>query len=61
MRGIGYGVLLGVVAFTLVVRTVGASSEDEVAAVEAANRWLALVDSGQYAASWKNATSGWPR
>jgi hypothetical protein len=35
----------------------GYHAEKEAAAIEAANQWLALVDSGQYAESWERSAS----
>ncbi len=46
-----------ILVLTLFANPVAAAPGDEEAAIEAANRWLELVDSGQFSESWRHSSS----
>ena len=53
IRGIAYLVTIGVILSG--VNALAADSKKESAALSAAEKWLAIVDSGKYAESWKES------
>jgi hypothetical protein len=55
IRKIAFLAVIGLIL--TVMAAAGGSPEKEEAAVASAERWLALVDQGKYAESWKEAAS----
>ena len=46
---------IAAVAVGLLAASVAHAGSQEAAAIEAANKWLALVDAGEFATSWKRS------
>ena len=57
MRAMPRAVACGALALVLVTTVVGAADKAEAKAIAGAKSWLALVDAGNYGASWDAAAS----
>ena len=57
MKPLGYFSVPALLTLALVAHPASGSADAEGAAIEAANEWLALVDSSRFAESWQQAAS----